>query len=57
LILASAPPSVAICTMRPSSAAATMFLSVYSPPTMSRITSTPLPPVASLQTATKSSDL
>src|SRR6266702_4573266 len=55
--VAFAPPRNAMMTMRPSSARAFSSRSTYSPPTMSRMTSTPLPPVTSFATATKSSVL
>ena len=45
LTCARAPPRTAICTRRPSTASASRLRATYSPPTMSRITSTPRPPV------------
>src|SRR5690606_1385912 len=51
---ARAPPSKAMMTMRPSSARHLRLRLMYSPATMSRITLTPAPPVASRTSWTKS---
>ena len=51
---ALAPPRTPICTSRPSTARTSRFFWTYSPPTMSRTTLTPAPPVRSRMAATNS---